>query len=87
MAQGIAFTTPSVIVPPNQGFQIAFDNEDAGVQHNVAIKDNAGTEVFKGEVFAGVATKTYDVPALDPGDYTFICSVHANMTGTMTAKE
>jgi mono/diheme cytochrome c family protein/plastocyanin len=87
VAQGIAFTTPSVIVPPNQGFQIAFDNEDAGVQHNVAIKDNAGTEVFKGEVFAGVATKTYDVPALDPGDYTFICSVHANMTGTMTAKE
>ena len=65
VAQGIAFTTPAVIAPPNQAFQIAFDNQDAGVQHNVAIKDDAGTEVFKGEVFAGVATKTYDVPALD----------------------
>ena len=87
VASGIAYTTPSVIAPPNKGFQIAFDNEDASVQHNVAIKDDAGTELFKGEVFAGVATKTYDVPALDPGTYTFYCSVHANMTGTLTVKE
>ena len=50
------------IAPPNKGFQIAFDNEDASVQHNVAIKDAAGTEVFKGEVFAGVATKTTTCP-------------------------
>ena len=76
VAQGVVFTTPSVIVPPNAGFQIAFDNQDAGVQHNVAIKDNAGTEVFKGDIFPGVETRTYDVPALDPGDYTFICTVH-----------
>ena len=30
------------------------------------------------------ATKTYDVPALAAGAYAFICTVHPNMTGTLT---
>jgi plastocyanin len=42
--------------------------------------------VFKGEIFAGVATKNYDVPALKAGTYTFVCDVHPAMTGTLTAK-
>ena len=49
--------------------------------HNVAIKDGGGAEVFQGEIFPGVATKDYDVAALDAGTYKFVCSVHANMTG------
>jgi plastocyanin len=32
-----------------------------------------------------VATATYDVPALAAGTYGFVCSVHPNMTGTLTA--
>jgi len=42
--------------------------------------------VFKGEVFPGVATKTYDVPALTAGSYTFSCTVHPSMTGTLTVQ-
>ena len=45
-----------------------------------------GTEVFKGEIFPGVATKTYDVPALDAGAYAFVCTVHPTMTGTLTVQ-
>ena len=86
VASGIQFTTTSVEGPANKAFQIDFDNEDASVQHNVQIKDPAGTEVFNGEVFAGVAHKTYDVPALAPGAYTFHCIVHANMIGNLTVK-
>ena len=41
--------------------------------------------MFTGPIFPGVATKTYDVPALAAGAYTFVCTVHANMTGTITA--
>ena len=88
MAQGTAFDTDSLEAPANTPFKIAFTNNDAGIPHNVAIhKDSpTGPEVWKGEIFNGVATRTYDVPALPAGTYGFVCSVHANMTGTLTVK-
>ncbi len=87
-AQGTAYDTDTLEVPANTPFQIVFVNNDAGIPHNVAVhKDSpTGAEVWKGEIFSGVATKTYDVPALPAGTYGFICSVHPNMTGTLTAK-
>lgn len=86
VASGIAFTTTGVTAPADVPFVIAFDNQDAGTPHNVEIKDTSGAEVYKGEIFPGVATKDYQVPALKAGDYPFICTVHPNMTGTLSAK-
>ena len=87
-ALNIAFEQASVTAPAGQDFQIAFDNKDAGVPHNIAIhKDSAsGEEVFKGEIITGPATATYDVPALDAGSYVFACTVHPNMTGTLSVE-
>lgn len=87
-AQGIAFDTDTLEVPANTPFKIEFSNNDAGIPHNVAIhKDSpTGPEVWKGEIFSGVETRTYDVPALPAGTYGFVCTVHPNMTGTLTAK-
>jgi plastocyanin len=87
-ASGIAFEQTTVDIPAGKAFQIAFDNKDAGTPHNVAIhKDSAtGPEVFKGEIITGPATATYDVPALEAGSYAFVCTVHPNMTGTLTAQ-
>jgi plastocyanin len=85
-ALNVAFEQTSVTAPAAKPFKIAFDNKDAGTPHNVAIHDGSGAEVFKGTVFPGVAIQTYDVPALAAGQYTFVCSVHASMTGTLTAQ-
>lgn len=87
-AKAVAFAETAIEAPAGAPFKIDFDNEDSGTPHNVAIhKDSAaGAEVFKGEIFSGVAKKTYDVPALDAGTYAFVCSVHASMTGTLTVK-
>jgi plastocyanin len=85
-AQNIAFDTTQEAVPAGTPFQIHFTNNDAGIPHNVAIHDQSNTEIFKGEIFPGVADKTYDVPALQAGAYTFICTVHPTMTGSLTAE-
>jgi plastocyanin len=87
-ALGIAFEQAEVNVPAGEPFQIEFANNDPGTPHNVAIHRQAATgeEVFQGEIFNGVETRTYDVPAIDAGAYAFVCTVHPNMVGTMTAE-
>ena len=87
-AQGIAFDTDTLEVPANTPFTIVFANNDAGIPHNVAIHEGGptGPEVWAGEIFNGVETRTYEVPALPAGTYGFICTVHPNMTGTLTAR-
>jgi plastocyanin len=85
-ASGIAFTTPTVTAPAAKPFVIDFDNEDASVPHNIQIKDSSGAVKFQGDTFTGVATKEYQVPALPAGTYPFACTVHPNMTGTLTVQ-
>ena len=83
-AKGIAFVETTFTAPASQPFTIAFVNEDPGVPHNVELKDSTGAVAYKGEVFNGVETRVYDVPALAAGSYPYICTVHPNMTGTAT---
>jgi plastocyanin len=85
-AEQLAFTPTAVTAPAGKPFTIAFVNKDAGIPHNLAIKNTAGNEVFKGDIINGVVTKVYQVPALDAGTYPFACSVHPGMTGTLTVK-
>lgn len=83
-ALNIAFDQTQLSAPADQPFQIEFANNDPSIPHNVEIKDSAGASAFNGEIFPGVETRTYDVPPLAAGAYPFICSVHPNMTGTLT---
>ena len=46
----------------------------------------AGPELFVGDVFPGVEVRTYDVPAIEPGEYAFVCTVHPTMIGTLSVK-
>jgi cytochrome c oxidase subunit II len=87
-ASGVAYDATDLAAPAGTPFQIVFSNNDAGIPHNVSIHAGSasGTEVFKGEIFSGTDTRTYDVPALPAGTYAFVCSVHPNMVGTLTVK-
>jgi plastocyanin len=86
VAQAIQFTTNEVTGPAGKPFTIAFENQDQGTPHDVEIKKADGSEAFRGEIFNGVATKVYQVPSLPAGQYPFVCTVHSNMTGTLTLK-
>jgi plastocyanin/uncharacterized membrane protein len=80
-----AFVPDQLRLPANEPVELAFDNRDGGVQHNVAIYGDSSAEesLFVGDLIAGAETVTYDVPALDPGEYYFRCDVHPQMDGSV----
>lgn len=83
-AEMINFLEKDLSAPADAPFVIRFDNRDAGVPHDVAIRDASGQEVFKGETFNGAEIRDYQVPALAAGTYQFVCTIHPNMVGTLT---
>jgi plastocyanin len=88
-AEGIAYDVKELTVEAGKPFAIDFVQKDAGVGgHNVEIRTQDGTSLFKGDVLDDPGETTYLVPALEAGTYTFICSVHPipQMTGTLTVK-
>lgn len=82
-ALNVSFEQASISAPANADFVIHFDNKDAGIAHNVQIRDASGMDMFKGDLVTGPAATDYQVKALAAGTYTFICIVHPNMTGTL----
>ncbi len=88
VAQNIQYTTTTAQAPAGKPFTIAFDNRDSGTPHNISIHTGGagGPQVFLGKIVTGPVIEVYDVPALPAGTYTYVCSVHANMTGTLTVK-
>ena len=83
-AKDIKFVQTSVNVKAGSAFSVAFDNQD-GAPHNIRITDASGTKVFSGDIVTSQKV-TYQVPALTAGTYTFICEVHPDMKGTITAE-
>ena len=85
VAMGVAFDLSELRVPADTVIELLFDNQDGGIPHNVAIHDGSATAVgaerWQGAIFPGVATQTYEVPAIPAGRYAFICTVHPNMVG------
>ncbi|HEY6568876.1 MAG TPA: cytochrome c oxidase subunit II [Candidatus Limnocylindrales bacterium] len=85
-AQNTTFSTDALAATADAPFTIEFNNEDVGMPHNVEIKDPGGAQVFLGKIITGPAKEPYPVPPLKAGSYTFVCTVHPNMTGTLTVQ-
>jgi plastocyanin len=83
-AKDLTFNPTEVTAPADSAFEIVFDNQESA-PHNIVISDAAGTKVFEGEVITNQKV-TYQVPALAAGTYPFICAVHPDMKGNVTAE-
>ncbi len=86
-AEGVQFDTASLEVPADAPFGIAFTNKDpAGLTHDIDVRDSSGTVVEDEPVIDGGTSTNYTFKPLSAGTYTFFCSIHSNMTGTLTVK-
>jgi plastocyanin len=90
-AANSGFAETSLTAPAGEAITITFNNDDAGIPHNVQIFEGtstSGTPVWapeNNELITGVATATYDVGVLEAGTYTYNCLSHpATMVGTLT---
>ncbi len=80
-ARNIRFNADCLAAPGGRAFRVVFHNRDEGVTHNVAIYPQEGDPVFRGEIFDGLKTRTYQVEALEAGRYRFQCDIHPDMNG------
>ena len=82
----LAFTETKITAPAGED-TIAFENP-AATGHNVEIEDSSGAEVASTDTISDGNTST--TADLEPGTYTFFCSVpghrEAGMEGTITVK-
>jgi plastocyanin len=66
---------------------VDFDNP-ASIGHDVVVEDSSGEELIRTDVVSGESTTA--TGELEPGEYTFYCSVpghrEAGMEGTLTAE-
>jgi plastocyanin len=81
------FDPDELKAPANTPFTLVFDNQDTATSpHNLVLKDPTGAKVDIGDTsfFSGPAKREFQVPALVPGAYSFLCEVHpAAMTGKL----
>ena len=80
------FDPTELTAPAGTAFTFSFDNQDAGDPARRPGQGRVGHGRVQDGVFPGAAKRDYPVPALAAGSYPFACSVHPNMTGTLTAE-
>jgi mono/diheme cytochrome c family protein/plastocyanin len=83
------FDPTTLEAPADKTFTLAFDNQDSSAPHNIVIKDPSGAAVGMGDTsfFTGPEKRSYAVPPLKAGAYSFLCEVHpSTMKGTLTVK-
>jgi cytochrome c oxidase subunit 2 len=89
-SDNIEFDKTCMIAEAGTDFQLSYTNLEAE-PHNVAVFDGDSAEapnLFRGEIISGPdTTVTYDIGALEPGEYFFHCDVHPQaMTGTLVVR-
>jgi cytochrome c oxidase subunit II len=81
--ESIAFDTDAIEVPAGEDFCVEFTNNDA-VPHDFGVVETQ----FDGDDVAPGESITYLVPAMEAGDYTFICTLHPQvMVGDLSVTE
>ncbi|MGH2383306.1 MAG: cupredoxin domain-containing protein [Candidatus Limnocylindria bacterium] len=82
----MVFDSDTITVAAGESFTVALVNEDA-MPHNIAIytDESASEALFVGDMVTD-GTITYEIDALEAGEYFFRCDLHPEMTGTIVVE-
>jgi plastocyanin len=90
VGKNLQFDPRAVNASPGAQVTVTFDNQDAGVLHNIQFfgNKNRSSTLAKSDVSAGPTQHTVNFTApTAPGTYPFICDVHPDtMTGNLVVK-
>lgn len=83
-ASSLTFDRRELSAPAETQVTLEFTNNDT-VPHNVAVytSTDASQAIFRGEIFAGPATRRYTFTSPAKGTYFFRCDVHPTMNGSL----
>lgn len=86
-ADALAFDANVIQAAAGEAFTVTLVNNDS-VPHNFSVYTEEGGEVIvAGDIIEGGETVEIEVPALDAGEYFFVCDVHpAEMTGSIVVE-
>jgi plastocyanin len=83
VAENLAFTPQRVRLPVGVPIQVTLRNADGEIPHGLRVTPMRSGVVaavlLETEVFNGPAERSFELPALQPGPYLFICPVHPTM--------
>jgi plastocyanin len=82
-AADLAFNATTIEATAGEAFTITLVNDDTA-PHNISIHtEEGGDTIVEGVVINGGETVEVQVPALDAGEYFFMCDIHPDMNGTV----
>lgn len=86
-ADDLAFDANVIQAAAGEAFTVTLVNNDT-VPHNFSVYTEEGGEaIVTGEIIEAGATVEVEVPALEAGEYFFVCDVHpAEMTGAVVVE-
>lgn len=81
------FSPRTATAPAGSSVTLTFDNQDAGVLHDLRVFSSGGALLAQTDIFEGVGQRTVTFTVGAAGAYPFTCSVHPqNMRGTLTVQ-
>ena len=85
-AADLRFDATVIEAPAGEAFTISFTNNDSA-PHNVAVyTEEGGDEIATSDPINEGETLEVEVPALDAGEYFFVCDIHPDMNGTVVVE-
>lgn len=85
-AADLAFDANTIVAAAGEGFTVTLVNNDSA-PHNFAVYvEEGGEPIVQGDVVDGGETVEIEVPALDAGEYFFVCDLHPDMNGTVVVE-